>query len=452
MPEFGTTRRSVLKAAGAAGVTGLAGVAGCAGLGGSSSPDTMKIGVMQPLSGDIAYYGRHSLWGFLSGLAHKGDTDPIENPETGTEEVEVGDTTYELLIRDSQFMADEAQSIAETLVSDDEVDALFGTASSTAARRVASNVLPATDVPFMAGPAAAADLTSSEETCSSQLFRANETTAMDARSGGRYVAEESDVSSVYLFGADYSFGRAVVNNYRRVLEDAGVEIVGERFVERGYSEWQGLLQQAEEAGAEGVVGGFTVSTLPNMFAQFLQGDYSYRLFGGFATQIATSVLGETLKSVYGEPLTQEKLDGVKAGPFTTRYHWNQYDNDINNSFVDTYTDAYGVVPDLFSGGTFTAASAIVQAVEESGSTDAADLVDGLTGMTVTDTPKGEDAYTFQEYNNQARSEMTVANVTPTTDEWTDTWDAAIQPSEPLSRVSADETTIPKDSDQMNCSL
>ena len=452
MPEFGTTRRSVLKAAGAAGVTGLAGVAGCAGLGGSSSPDTMKIGVMQPLSGNIAYYGQHSLWSFLSGLAYKGDTDPIAEPETGTEEVEVGDTTYELVIRDTQFSADEAQSIANNLVSDEEVDALFGCASSGAARRVANNVLSATDIPYMAGPAAAADLTSSDETCSPQLFRANETTAMDARSGGRYVAEESDVSSVYLFGADYSFGRAVVNNYRRVLEAAGVEIVGERFVERGHSEWQGLLQNAEEAGAEGVVGGFTVSTLPNMFAAFLQGDYSYRLFGGFATQIATGVLGDTLKSVYGEPLTQEKLDGVKAGPFTTRYHWNQYDNEINSSFVDMYTDAYSAVPDLFSGGTFTAASAIVQAVEEAGSTQPADLVDGLTGMTVTDTPKGENAYTFQEYNNQARSEMTVANVTPTTDEWADTWAAAIQPSDPIARVSAEETTIPEDSDQMNCSL
>jgi branched-chain amino acid transport system substrate-binding protein len=452
MPEFGTTRRSVLKAAGAAGVTGLAGVAGCAGLGGSSSPDTMKIGVMQPLSGDIAYYGQHSLWGFLSGLAYKGDTDPLAEPETGTEEVEVGDTTYELVIRDTQFSADEAQSIANNLVSDEEVDVLFGCASSGAARRVATNVLPATDIPYMAGPAAAADLTSDSETCSTQLFRASENTAMDARSGGRYVAEESDVSSVYLFGADYSFGRAVVNNYRRVLEDAGVEIVGERFVESGHSEWQGLLQQAEEAGAEGVVGGFTVSTLPNMFAQFLQGDYSFRLFGGFATRIATNVLGQTLQSVVGTPLTEEKLDGVKAGPFTTRYHWNQYDNDINSDFVESYANAYGTVPDLFSGGTFTAASAIVQAVEESGSTDAADIIDGLTGMTVTDTPKGEGAYTFQEYNNQARSEMTVADVTPTTDEWSDSWGAPIMPSEPISRVSADETTIPEDSDQMNCSL
>jgi branched-chain amino acid transport system substrate-binding protein len=452
MPEFGTTRRSVLKAAGAAGVTGLAGVAGCAGLGGSSSPDNMKIGVMQPLSGDIAYYGQQSLWGFLSGLAYKGDTDPISPAETGTHEVDVGDTTYELVVRDSQFSADTAQSIANNLVTEEEVDMLFGCASSGAARRVINTVLGATDTPYMAGPAASAGITQNSETCSNQVFRASENTAMDARSGGKYVAENTDVSSVYLFGADYSFGRAVVNNYRRVLEDNGVEIVGERFVERGYSEWEGLLQQAEDEGAEGVVGGFTVSTLPYMFAQFLQGDYSYRLFGGFATEIATRALGQTLQQVLGTPLTQEKLDGVQAGPFTTRYHWNQYSNDINTDFVDMYSSAYGKVPDLFSSGTFTAASAIVQAVQESGSTQASDITDALKGMTVTDTPKGEGGYTFQEYNNQARSSMTVAGVKPTTDEWSENWNAPIMPTEPLTTVSGEESTIPADSDQMNCSL
>ncbi|MFB6073144.1 MAG: ABC transporter substrate-binding protein [Halobacterium sp.] len=452
MPEFGTSRRNVLKALGAASATGITGLAGCAGLGGSGSPDNMKIGVMQPLSGSIAYYGKQSLWGFLSGLAYKGDTEPISNPGTGKHEVEVDGTTFELVVRDSKFSADTAQSLANNLVTEEEVDMLFGCASSGAARRVITTVLGATDTPFMAGPAASAGITSNTETCSNQVFRASENTAMDARSGGRYVAQNSDVSSVFLFGADYSFGHAVVNNYQRVLEDAGVEIVGKRFVERGHSEWQGLLQQAEEAGAGGVVGGFTVATLPYMFAQFLQGDYSFRLFGGFATEIATRTLGQTLQQVLGKPLTQEKLDGVKAGPFTTRYHWNQYDNEINNEFVDMYSSAYGKVPDLFTSGTFTAASAIVQAVQESGSTGASDITDALKGMSVTDTPKGENGYTFQEYNNQARSSMTVAGVKPTTDEWSSNWNAPIMPTEPIETVPGEEATIPADSDQMNCSL
>ncbi|WP_276271794.1 ABC transporter substrate-binding protein [Haloarcula litorea] len=419
---------------------------------GSDSTQSVTLGMLQPLSGDLAYYGQQSLWGFLSGLAHKGDMTPPAEPSTGELSLSVGDVDYTIYVRDTGFSADQAQTAATNLVENQDVDMLAGCASSGAAGRVVSTVVSQAGVPYMAGPAASASITASSETCSDLVYRASENTAMDARSGGKYVANETDVSRVYLFGADYSFGRAVVNNYQAVLENEGVEIVGKRFVERGYAEWEGLLDNAEEDGAEGIVGGFTVATLPALFNAFVSGDYSYRAFGGFATRITNSVVGGTLQNVLGEPLTREKLRNAKLGPFTTRYHWNQYDNPINNSFVDTYTSTYGVVPDLFTSGMFTGASAIHQAITEGGSTAGADIASALKGMTVTDTPKGEGGYTFQEYNNQARSEMTVANPIPTTDEWAENWGAAIMPSEPLARIDGSEATIPADSDQMNCSL
>lgn len=417
----------------------------------ASTSGTVKIGVLQPTSGDLKYYGQQALWGFYSGLAYKAGTDPIESGSTGTHTVTVGDVDYELIVRDSQFSADTAQSVATDFVQNEDVDMLFGGTSSGAANRVIKTVVKQAQVPYMVGPAASADITANSETCDDLVFRASENTAMDARSGGKYVATETDVSKVYLFGADYSFGRAVVNNYRQVLEDEGVEIVGEKFVPQGYSEWKGLLDNAQEEGAEGIVGGFTVATLPNLFTSFLNGDYDYRVFGGLATQITNSVVGNTLEKALDE-LTEENIRDSKLGPFTTRYHWNQYDNDINSEFVETYTNTYGVVPDLFTSGTFTSASAIAQAVEESGSTEGADIAEALRGMTVQDTPKGEGGYTFQEYDNQARSAMTVADLVPTSDEWADSWDAAVMPGEPLSTIGKDQTTIPADSDQMGCSL
>jgi len=456
------TRRRALAAVGAA---GLAGLAGCSSdgtdaettptgttTGDASASGTVTIGVLQPISGDLQYYGQQGVWGFSSGLGYKAGEEPSVTAESGSQTVSVGDVDYELLIRDTQFSADTAQSVATNLVTEEGVDMLFGCTSSGAATRVAETVAKQAGVPFMMGPAASASATATAETCGPQIFRASENTAMDARSGGKYVARESDVSTVYLFGADYSFGRAVVNNYETVLREEGVEIVGKRFVPQGYSEWDGLLDNAVDAGAEGIVGGFTVATLPALFTSYLQGEYEFTIFGGFATEITNNVVGGLLQNQLGEPLTREKLDGLGVGPFTTRYHWNQYDNEINNTFVEGYVDAYGTVPDLFTSGTFTAASAIVQGVEESGSTDGADIAGAMREMTVTDTPKGENGYTFQGYNNQARSEMTVANIVPTADEWSDAWGAAVQPSEPVARVSPDETTIPADSDEMDCSL
>ena len=476
MVDDSVSRRRWLTALGA---TGAAGLAGCTGGDGGQSTTTttasgtdettdsgmtettattteqasasgkVKLGVLQPTSGDLKYYGQQALWGFYSGLAHKAGTDPIGDASTGTKTVTVGDVEYELVVRDTQFSAKKAQSLATDLVKNDEVDMLFGCASSGAANRVIKTVAKQAQVPYMVGPAASASVTSSG-TCGNMIFRASENTAMDARSGGKYVANQSDVSKVYLFGADYSFGKAVVNNYEQVLKDEGVEILGKKFVPQGYSEWKGLLDNAQSAGAEGIVGGFTVSTLPKLFTSYLNGDYDYRVFGGFATQITNSVVGQTLQKALGKPLTKEKLSETGLGPFTTRYHWNQYDNEINNSFVDTYTSTYGVVPDLFTSGSFTAASAIAQAVNSGGSTQGADIAEELRGMTVTETPKGENGYTFQKYNNQARSAMTVADPVPTTDEWADSWDAAVMPSEPLATIEAEKATIPKSG--VDCSL
>ena len=164
--------------------------------GDTNASGTVKIGVLQPLSGNVQYYGQQSLWGFLSGLAYKHDQDPLDTSTTGTESIEAGDVTYELVIEDSEFDPEQAQTVAEDLVLEEEVDMLFGVASSDGAKRVIETVVLEANVPYVAGPAASADLTSDSSLCNELVFRANENTAMDARSGGRYVAQETDVESV----------------------------------------------------------------------------------------------------------------------------------------------------------------------------------------------------------------------------------------------------------------
>ena len=448
------TRRDVLKATGGAATAASFGLAGCiagdSDGGGGTVSGTVTIGVMQPVSGGVKYYGLQSLWGFLSGLGYKADEAPPNVTAAGTTTIEVDETTYELIVEDSQFVPDQAQSVATSLVEDDEVDLLFGTANSGSARRVIENVAKPADTPFVVGPAAAADVTSSSEFCGENIFRASENTAMDARSGGRYVAQNTDVERVYIMAADYSFGQAVAANYKSVLEANGVEVVGTDFVPQGYSEFEGHFQSAVDANADAVIGGFTVQTLPAFLSTGLAGDWGLRMFGGFATRITANAVGGVAANVLGTPLTAQKMEDALLGPFTTRYHWNQYDNSINDDFVEMHIDAYDQVPDLFSSGTFTAGSAIAQAISDAGSTESADIADAMTGMSVTDTPKGENGYVFQEHNNQAASAMTVAWPVPTSDEWADAWPAGIMPSEPVATISSDEVMVP--AEEASCDL
>nr|WP_254663199.1 ABC transporter substrate-binding protein [Haladaptatus sp. W1] len=193
------TRRNVLTSAGAVGIAGLAGCTGNDdtidtknddksgndnGTGGMTTTKnvsgTVKIGVLQPISGSLKYYGQQSLWGFLSGLAYKADAEPKTGVKSGKTVVSVGDTDFELYVRDTGFSQSKAKKLATNLVTDQKVDMLFGCASSSSATTVIKTVAKASSMPYVAGPAVSASITSDGETCNNLVFRANENTAMDA--------------------------------------------------------------------------------------------------------------------------------------------------------------------------------------------------------------------------------------------------------------------------------
>lgn len=414
------------------------------------SPESISVGILQPITGRLMYYGRQALRGFYSGLAYKGELEPLIAVKPGEYEVTIRGRIYELIVRDTEFRAKKAVTEAANLVDNYNVDVLAGLTSSSAAKRVIKEVVKPARIPLFVGPAAAADITTSSDTCDPFVFRTSENTAMDARSGGAYVANHTDISSVYLIGADYSYGKAVVENYKQVLEKEGITIVGSSFYPRGYSNWEPELDQIERQDVDGVVYGFTVATIPHLFSAFLDNSYSFRMFGAIASQVMNRVIGSVLEDKFGKPFTQEDLDETKLGPFNTRYHWNQYDNPINDRFTQMFIDAYGVVPDIFTSGTFTAASALVQAVNEVESTNSTEIARALHEMQIKDTPKGRGAYTFQPFNHQAKSPITIANFAPTEDKWKDWWRAAVMPSEPLVRISEDTVTIPESAPEMEC--
>jgi branched-chain amino acid transport system substrate-binding protein len=442
------TRRRVISTLGAAGAVGLA---GCGGGGdgtttnGGSGPDEISIGMVQPLSGSLQAYGKIAMRGFYTYFGYRGADIPGSISE-GTEEFDVDGTTYSVEVRDSGGDQTEAQNAASDMAGD--VTALAGGTSSASALAIANNVANQQGIPYMAGPAASVSITGSSDNCSEAVFRASETVAMDAQSGGKYIADETDISSVYIYYANYSFGESVRNNYKRVLENNGVTVAGQQALPPGYSEdWPGQFDQATNAGVDAVIGGFTVATLPAMLGTFLANDYDFRFAGGMGTRLSAAALGATLAGSLDE-LTEESIRQSGLGPLTTRYHWNQYDNQVNTDANEVHRDNYGTNADLFTSGMFTGASAIVQAVESAGSGQPTDIVNELTGMSVSDTMKGEGGYEFQEYNNQARSAMTVVDLAPTQND--EFWDAPVQPTAPLQTYGKDETTLSEDN--TTCSL
>ncbi len=473
------TRRRVLETLGAAGVVGLAGCSGggdgtateteteTEGDGGGGSTEqsvsgTVTIGMLQPTTGSLQPYGNQALAGFYSALGYKGDPASIPGADGLADDptIEVGDVTYDFLVRDSKNDSGEAQSLAGDLVRNEGVDMLAGVTNSAGAQTVAGDIAGPSQTPYMAGPAATVNLTADSQFCNDQTFRASENVAMDAFSGGQYIANETDISSVYIYYANYTFGQSVNRYYTSVLENNGVSVEGRTALPPGYAEdWPGQFQKAVDADVDAIIGGFTVSTLPDMVGTFVRNNdqYDFGFAGGYTTRVGAFLVGSTITQTLDGELTQQALADLNFGPFTTRYHWNQYDNPVNDGLIDIHTDKYGYYPDLFTSGMFTGASAIHEAATAAGSTNPQDIRNQLSGLTVTDTPKGEGAYTFQEYNHQARSPMTVSDPMPTTDEAGQFWQfqgnpVAFMPSEPTQTFAQDQTTLKSDAETMNCSL
>jgi len=363
-----------------------------------------------------------------------------------------GDRKYEFLFRDTVFQPETASRAAEALVLDENVDILFGVTSSSGTIRVIEDVAKPTDTLYITGGTSTTEITEDPDLCGRKVFRANEHAGMEARAMSKYIGDESPTETMYLLGVEDAYGQSFIREYRKALTERGVEVVGERQFPAGFGNFREVFADIDDQ-ADGVALGFSARTMQNVLSPFTEGNVSGRFDlrgygpvpGSFSMNLMASGITSALDEITAENIKQE----AGIGPLTSRYHWNQYDNPINDECVSGFKEAYGTVPALFAGGTYAAGYAIGQAVEETGSQDPDDIAEAMYGMTVEETPKGEDGYVFQEHNNQAKSEITVANLVPTEEE---NWSASLMPGEPIMRVSADEVATPRDDPDMECDL
>lgn len=501
------SRRQTLRAAGVGAVVSLAGCSGgddtgngdngnngddTGGTTSQASEDAFTIGVLQDITGaNGPEFAHQGLTGLLSGFAYKNNQDspqPLaaETPQInwtddgyGTdpavlmddlnggvvrytvEDIEgAGTVEIELLIRDTASDAEAAASVATDLV--DQCDLLYGTSSSDGIVRVNNIVLNQTDIPMFVGQGSTSQVTADSAQCRDQLFRTTENNAMVSRAGALSIVENPDIDKVALLGVDSSFGRDVIGNYRRIFETEGSIEYIEQFNPVGLvtEGWRQVLEglfgpDGDHQDTDAVVIGATGQTATFYAEAFLEGEYELETFSQAPSRLTFREVGASaLDSVEAQTGTRELSQFVvdnllPFGPIACRYFWNQYDNEVNDWFTENHTSAYGVVPDMFTGSAFTTASAIIQAFEAAGTTNSAAILEEVPGMAVRDTPKGTEEYEFQEYNNQARSPITIAKYAARNEP---KWSAALQPSELLNRIDKALTTIPEDDPQMTCDL
>ena len=222
----------------------------------TASAQTIKIGVVTPLSGTYAGIGQQVKWGLDLAAAQINAGGGVMGRK------------LELIYEDEEANPAVATQKAEKLFQVNKVDFLTGTVNSGSTLAVGqvaerNNRLIATTVSF-------ADSITGDK-CSANVFRVNARAGMQSAALADWMATTKPNASVFYLGPDYEMGRSTVAAFKAAAEGKGAKTVGEVFApldNKDYSPFFGQIRAARPAVIYTSVAGNDTVRLFNQMAEF----------------------------------------------------------------------------------------------------------------------------------------------------------------------------------------
>ncbi len=343
----------------------------------TENKEPLKIGLLAGKTGLLEAYAQQTIAGFNLGLEYATD---------GTNEV--AGRKIELIIEDDQLKPDVAIEKATKLLSEDKVDILVGTTSSTAALAVLP-VAEEYEKIMIVEPAVADAITG--EAWNKYIFRTGRNSSQDAAAAA--AAIEKPNSKVAIYAQDNAFGQGGSAAFKFEAEKFGHEVILTELTDQAVTDHTPHIQKVMNSGADYVYVVWAGANTPWLQMK------DFKLFDkvtpltGFPDILGLTAMGDTAVGLKG---------------FTV-YNYSLPKNPINDWLVEMHKDKYnGTVPDLFTAGGFTAAVAIVEAIKKSnGDSNADALIKIMEGMSF-DTPKGK--MTFRAEDHQALQTLYAAEL------------------------------------------
>lgn len=333
----------------------VASIVGAAGQGEEAGP--IKIGVAGAHSGDLASYG-------LPTVNAAELVAEMVNEEGGLLGRQI-----ELVVEDDQCQPEVATNTAAKLVGE-QVAAVIGHICSGATRS-ALGIYTGENIVTISPSATNPGLTKSGEFPT--FFR---TIAPDDAQGelqAQFVAEELGVTSVAVLHDGGDYGKGLADFAQASLEEnyPDVEIVLYEGVTVGAVDYSAIINRVGASGAEAVIfGGYHPE--------------ASKLVGQMRTQgiEIPFVSGDGVKDESFIEVAGDSAEGVYAtGPMDTA------GNPVAEAAREAHIEKYGEEPGPFFMNAYSAALAVVNAIEAAGSTEPQAIMDALHSEYV-DTPVG----------------------------------------------------------------
>lgn len=284
---------------------------------GADSDEEFRIGLCIPLAGVAGIWGPSAL----------------ACAELAVAELNLGagiaGAACRLVVVDASDESEHVGATVSELVARGEVDALVGMHTSLVRRRILDAV--AGSVPFVYTP-----LYEGGET-SPGVFAIGETAARTLRPSIAWMAERYRPRRWYLLGDDYVWPHVSHGLARRYIRESGGEVVGERYVPIGTSDYQEALDEIRRLKADAVLG-CLIGQDAVEFNRAFSGARAHQ----HTVRLATAIEENTLLAIGAD-----NTDGlhVAAGYFAS------LDTDANLAFKARYKARFGLrAPTLNSLG------------------------------------------------------------------------------------------------------
>jgi branched-chain amino acid transport system substrate-binding protein len=315
--------------------------------------DPVKIGLVLPMSGPFAAYGKQIEHGVKLYLATKGDT--------------FGGRKVELIIKDDSpgTAGDVSKRLAQELVVKEKVDILAGFALTPSAFAVAP-VATEAKKPMVVMNAATSAIT----TKSNYLVRASMTLPQNTAPIASWAAKNG-IKNVFTLVADFGPGQDAEAQFKKTFTAAGGKIVGEVRVPVSNPDYGPFLQKIKDVKPDAVFlflppGAGTIA--------FMKGFTERGLAQAGIKLIATGDLpDEEILEAIGDP----------ALGLITSFHYSEAHKSAENA---AYTAAYAKAypkdrPNFMSVGGYDGMHLIAEVLKKTGgNTDGDKFVEAAKGM------------------------------------------------------------------------
>jgi len=314
-----------------------------------SAADTIRIGLMAPLTGFAAADGLSVLQSVQLAV------DQV-NAKGGVLGKQV-----ELFYVDDAANAKEAVGLARKLVQMDKVVAVVGGSYSMPTRAVAP-LFQEFEIPLVAGYAVHPDITVAGDFC----FRNGFLGTVEGRGAGVAAVDMLKAKTVGMLTMDNDFGRTMAEGFEQYVVSKGAKVVYSQVYPLGEKDFMPYLTAIKEADPDVVLASGYYAEAAGIVKQ------AYEL------KLRTQILGE---EGYDSPKFVE-LAGEEAANGTIIVTNLDRDDErpVVQAFIKEYRERYGLEPDMVGASNYDAFMIITDAIERAGTTDAHKVKDAIAAL------------------------------------------------------------------------